>query len=159
MMPDAGRPRIPTAVKERQGTIERSRASAQEPTFPDGNDKAPPNLSGPASAEYVRLAKLLLAQGLFPATGESELAFGCWWYGQWCEAQLNIETHGQITMTDYGLKTNPAIRIAATAASHYFTMCGRFGLDPASAGKVTARPKAEDADELARKREARRAAR
>ncbi len=159
-MADAGRPRLPTAVKERQGTLERSRVSQSEPVFPPGNKEAPPNLSGPASMEYERLARMLLDQGLFPATAESELAFGCWWYGQWCEAQLNIEAHGQITMTDYGLKPNPAIRIAATAASHYFTMCGRFGLDPANAGKVTARPKTgADAATLEAKRAERRAAR
>ena len=158
-MADAGRPRIPTAVKERQGTLEKSRVSAAEPTFPDGNKEAPANLTGPASMEYERLAGLLLAQGLFPATAESELAFGCWWYGQWCLAQLHIEAHGQVELTAFGWKPNPSVRIAATAASHYFTMCGRFGLDPASAGKVTARPKGEDADELTRKREARRAAR
>jgi P27 family predicted phage terminase small subunit len=146
-------------VKERQGTLEKSRTSEQEPRFPDGNKEAPANLTGPSSMEYERLARMLLAQGLFPATAESELAFGCWWYGQWCEAQLNIERYGQVMMTEYGLKPNPAIRIAATAASHYFTMCGRFGLDPASAGKVTARPKDQDADELAAKRRARRAAR
>jgi len=127
--------------------------------FPDGNREAPANLSGPASMEYERLARMLLDQGLFPATAESELAFGCWWYGRWCEAQLHIEAHGQVVMTEYGLKPNPSIRIAATAASNYFTMCQRFGLDPASAGKVTARPKTEGADELAKVRAARRAAR
>ena len=158
-MPDAGRPRLPTAVKAARGTLEESRTSPQEPRFPDGNKAAPANLTGPASMEYERLATMLLAQGLFPATAESELAFGCWWYGQWCEAQLHIEAHGQVMMTEYGLKPNPAVRIAATAASHYFTMCGRFGLDPASAGKVTARPKGEGADELARRRDERRASR
>lgn len=157
-MADAGRPRIPTAVKAARGTLELSRVK-NEPVFPDGNPVAPANLTGPARAEYERLARMLLEQGLFPASAEGELAFGCWWYGQWCESQLLIEAHGQLLATEYGLKTNPAIRIAATAASHYYTMCGRFGLDPSSAGKVTARPLAENEDEVARKRAERRATR
>lgn len=157
MVGDAGRPRLPTIVKARQGTLEKSRTSVREPAFPDGNVAAPAALSGPARVEYERLALLLADQGLFPATAENELAFGCWWYGQWVKAALAIETHGQVMMTEYGLKPNPGIRIAATAASHYFTMCGRFGLDPSTAGKVTARPKVQDQDELAQVREARRA--
>lgn len=146
-------------MKKAQGTFEASRASTAEPTFPDGSLRAPETLTGPAKAEYERLAKLLIGQGLFPATGQGELATGCWWFGQWAEATRQIERYGQVVQTDYGLKANPALRIAATASGHYFTMCGRFGLDPASAGKVTARPKGEDADELARKRAERRAAR
>ncbi|MCC6961610.1 MAG: phage terminase small subunit P27 family [Dehalococcoidia bacterium] len=158
-MTTAGRPRLPSAVKLARGTLRPSREASREPVYPPGSAAAPANLAGPARDEYERLAKLLLVQGLFPATAEGVLAFGCWWFGQWVEATRRIEEDGQIVMTEYGPKLNPAVRIASTAATLYSTMCSRFGLDPASAAKVDPRPPGVDADELERLRAARRAER
>ena len=157
---DAGRHRIPTAVKERQGTLEASRTSQQEPVWPQGSADPPALLAGAALEEWGRVVPPLIAQGLFPIGAVGVIAMGCWAYGQWHEAAVDIAEFGRTYTSDNGRTyAHPAVAQAGQFSNLYFTMCGRFGLDPASAGKVTARPKGEDADELARKREARRAAR
>lgn len=158
-MTNAGRPRLPSAVKLARGTLRPSRQASREPTYPPGSATAPAHLTGPARDEYERLAKLLLVQGLFPSTAEGVLAFGCWWFGQWVEAIWRIDEHGSVVATEHGSKLNPAVRIAEAASRHYAAMCSRFGLDPASIAKVDPRPPGVDADELERLRAARRAER
>lgn len=170
---DAGRPRLTRAVKERQGTLEESRTSQSEPQWPQGDAKAPSMLAGAALVEWNRVVPDLIAQGLLPRPAVSTVALGCWWYGQWVEAAAEIEEFGRTyttyttyekegrTYTDRGRTyANPAVAQAAQAANLYLTMCGRFGLDPASAGKVTARPQTgADAKTLEVKRAERRASR
>lgn len=158
---DAGRPRKPTAVKERQGTLEQSRTSPAEPQWPQGDGKAPAILTGAALAEWERVVPLLISQGLFPAPAVSAVALGCWWYGQWVEAAAEIEKFGRTYQNQHGrMFANPAVAQAVQAANVYLTMCSRFGLDPASAGKVTARPATgADAETLEAKRAERRASR
>lgn len=159
-MADAGRPRKPTAVKAAQGTLEKSRTSPAEPEWKPGSDKPPPWLSGAALNEWKRLVPLLLGQGLFPASAYSQVAGLCQQWGRWREAEDAMAQDGKVIETASGYQQpSPWIAIGAKAWDNYMTACGRFGLDPANASKVTARPPSTNDDELARRREERRAAR
>lgn len=159
-MADVGRPRKPTVVKEREGTLRADRVSEAEPEWPVGSVEPPKWLKGEGLAEWHRLVPLLVSQGLFPASAYSQVAGICRWWGKWMRAEEKLEG-GEVFTTEKGYQSpSPYVAMARDAWSNYMTACGRFGLDPASMGKVTARPpKSAGEDELARERAARRAAR
>ena len=159
-MADPGRPRLPTAVKRARGTLEESRTSQAEPQWPQGDTNPPVWLTDEALVEWKRLVPLLTAQGLFPVSAYHQVAGICQQWGRWREAEEHLAEEGKVITTKSGyMQPSPWIAIGQKSWSEYMSACGRFGLDPASSGKVTARPPGDDADELARRREERRAQR
>lgn len=153
---------LPTAVKERQGTVEASRVSPSEPQWPQFDAKAPDSLDdATAVALWDELAPELIAQGLAPKGAKGELVALCNSWATYVRAGKELaKPGGWVTKAQSGYEM-PSVWVAVrkNALSEYAALCPRFGLDPASAGKVTARPPKTGEDELAKAREARRASR
>lgn len=160
-MAERGRPRLPTAVKERQGTLEASRTSPAEPEWRQFDETPPPTLDDAVAVDaWKRLVPEIIAQGLAPRVARDEMVALCNAWATYVRAGNELAMGGWVTVAESGYESPRAwVAIRKNALSEYVTLCGRFGLDPASAGKVTAKPPKTGLDELAKAREQRRAAR
>lgn len=162
-MGERGPQPLPTVIKARRGTLEASRVSAAEPQWPAIDPKVRPAelVGNDAIAEWNRLVPLLLAQALAPQVGRGELIALCNSWGVYMSATRELaKPGGWVTKAQSGYEMPSAwVAIRKTALSEYTGLCARFGLDPASAGKVTAKPVNPSDNELERKRAERRAAR
>ena len=158
---------LPTAVKERRGTLERSRVSEAEPEWSQVDGEPPASLDGweltkdsDAVIAWKALVPDLINQGLAPRVSVGELVALCNSWATYLLAGRELAENGYVTTAQSGYESPSAwVAIRKHSLAEYTALCARFGLDPASAGKVTARPKGNDVDELAKVRAERRASR
>lgn len=122
-----GHNRLPRAIKAKRGTLKRSReASPAAPDLPPGRVPDPPDDLYPA--ERV----------LWRTLAEQVEAIGCYTASDYSAFRLLVR---MVALVDAGpgeMAPSAYARIAQTAVG----MLGRFGLDPASRGRVP-RPEAE----------------
>lgn len=147
-----GRPPLPTAVKEAQGTLEKSRVNNDEARFaiPEVFPKAPLILNAPGKKLWRELGPRLKEAGLYSDGDYTALELLCAAYGDWIEARKSIKVTGTVIYTITGSAyQHPLVGIANTNWKMIKEMLAQFGLTPAERSRVKALSPIERASSLA----------
>ena len=154
-----GRPRKPTAIKELQGTLEKSRLQKDElqGEFITSHE-APEELNEWGVKLWNDLFKEYGKVNLITMLDLVSLLMMCNEFGTYCEADDLIKAQGlQVEVEVYnkngevvGTKTdvNPMLRVRDNAAKQYKMFCVEFGLTPVSRAKISAPKQESKGDEL-----------
>ena len=154
-----GRPRKPTAIKELQGTLEKSRIIKDElqGQFITSHE-APSELNEWGVKLWNDLFMEYGKVNLITRLDLGSLLMMCNEFGTYCEADDLIKIQGlQVPVEIYnqkgevvGTKTdvNPMLRVRDNAAKQYKMFCVEFGLTPVSRAKISAPKPESKGDEL-----------
>lgn len=143
----AGRRPKPTEVKKRQGTLQKCRTNAKEPTPQKGAPKMPTGLSKKARAYWKDIAPQLDEMGVLTRADAMALTRLCEAVADWHQANEAEAEHGLVFTTVDGLiKANPATRLKSDADKRIRAWLIEFGLTPAARSKVSAKEGDEDKD-------------
>ena len=154
-----GRPRKPTAIKELQGTLEKSRLQKDElqGEFITSHE-APEELNEWGIRLWNDLFKEYGKVNLITRLDLGSLLMMCNEFGTYCESDDLIKAQGlQVEVEVYnkngevvGTKTdvNPMLRVRDNAAKQYKMFCVEFGLTPVSRAKISAPKPESKGDEL-----------
>jgi len=164
-----GRPRIPTNIHIVKGTgeVHPERINPDEPEYETEIPIPPIELSSDALIEWNRITPLLETMGLIAGINRATLAQYCQTYGRWLEAERHIADEGAVVMfcteTRRGkmgspkddkegeevplkiytqMRKNPWLDVSLKSVQECRKLANEFGLTPASAGKVSAKPQA-----------------
>ncbi|MFC3079504.1 phage terminase small subunit P27 family [Phenylobacterium terrae] len=142
----AGRPRIPTALKELAGNPGKRALNKREPK-PTNTPKPPSTISPGALAVWKRIVSTMPA-GVYAATDENLLAAYCEAVAGWREATEAIKTQGRYVNGSTGqLVISPAVKDQNTQADQMNRLGARLGLDPVSRQNINA-PETEEDNEF-----------
>lgn len=147
-----GRPPLPTAVKEAQGTLEKSRVNNNEARFdvPEVFPKPPLTLNSSGKKLWKELGPRLKEAGLYSEGDYTALELLCAAYGDWIAARKEIKITGMVIYTDTGSAyQHPLVGIANTNWKMIKEMLAQFGLTPAERTRVKALSPSERASSLA----------
>ena len=154
-----GRPKKPTAIKQMQGTLEKSREVKNQLQSQLIISHDPPS---ELNEWGIKLWNDLFDEwghiGLITRMDLGSIFMMCNEFGTYCEADDMIKVQGlQVEAEVYnqkgevvGTKTevNPMLRVRDNAAKQYKMFCVEFGLTPVSRSKISAPKQNESKDEL-----------
>ena len=160
-----GRIPKPTALKIAEGNRGRRPLSLDREPKPPAAPKrmtAPKELTDSARAEWKRMAPVLAKMGILTEADLAALAGYCQAYGDFIDLTKRIKHDGRTVRRGNGsLATNPVVMQRNQAAEQMKAFAVEFGFTPSSRARITM-DRSEDEDEaskIAKKAEARRAAR
>jgi P27 family predicted phage terminase small subunit len=146
-----GRKRLPTAMHILRGRPSHRPLPENEPT-PDALPTTavpPPFLEGVARAEWLRLAPLLLSNGLLTVLDSDALGMYCHAFAQWQDATRKLATEGTVVKSKNGfLAVSPYIHVASKASITMRALMVEFGLTPSARTKVKTTPKLDAGNPL-----------
>lgn len=143
-----GRPRIPDHIKERQGTLEKSRV-LDHVEF-SILDKVPelPELTGHKKEFFTYVCKVLLDQGLLTSAFIPDIEIAAGWYQILKDAEKAIAEEGYFQQTSTGYKAlSPDITVMEKATKIITNFNQTYGLNLAYSQKIE-KPQKKDKDEL-----------
>jgi P27 family predicted phage terminase small subunit len=135
----AGRPPLPTAVKELRGNPGRRPLNSREPKLPKlAGVPAPPATlrEGPGRDKWVELAEILHRAGVLTSGDLHNLEAFCAAYARWRRAEEEIEAGGITLRTAHGVIKHPAVAVAADALKLLHMFGASLGLDPSSRSRL-----------------------
>lgn len=143
-----GPPPLPTAVKERRGTLEKSRQVSAEMPGPPGAPVMPAWLDEVGRAEWSFIVPKLAEAGVLSTLDASALGRYCAAHSLEVAATLAYQRDGVCVETPFGPKTHPMVKVAREARAQANLLGGKFGLSPSDRTRVSV-PEApkKDADE------------
>jgi P27 family predicted phage terminase small subunit len=136
--------RLPTAMKELQGTLKPSRASVREPRVTFGLPGPPRWLkSADALEHFEAIGQMALEAGVISTVDSNALAIAATALCEYIEACADVEANGLLlseTTKDGHERTrlNPAASVRSDAWRRFREGLRMFGLDPQSRGSVVA---------------------
>lgn len=154
-----GRPKKPTAIKELQGTLEKSRILKDElqAQFITSHE-APSELNEWGIKLWNDLFMEYGKVNLITRLDLGSLFMMCNEFDTYCEADDLIKIQGlEIEVDVFNLKgeltgkkkeINPMLRVRDNAAKQYKMFCVEFGLTPVSRAKISAPKQESKGDEL-----------
>ena len=134
--------RKPSALKQRQGTLRKSRLNQHAPAPKAGLPAVPKGLSPRSRKAWKELARVLLdLEVLTPADGLA-LRLLSDAFDEYLEADHAVRSHGLVyqTETESGsvmYRPRPEVAIRADAQRRLFRIAQSFGLTPADRDKVS----------------------
>jgi P27 family predicted phage terminase small subunit len=137
----AGRPPVPTKIKEQRGTLRPHREVANEPVA-SGLPKVPKDLTKDGKQEFKRLLKMLSAMGIVGAVDGMALERLVRTWLQWRVAVQMLEKTGPVLASKDAegkakFRKSPYVDIAATLAAQLDKLESAFGLTPAARSRVS----------------------
>lgn len=149
------KPRLPKEIKEKRGTLEKSRELAN-PMSPVktkvGPITIPAYLNKYGKSFYKFYHKTLTDVGVLTVTDLEALGMMSSEYGRYIEAQYILKSEGMVTIgtnkngSEYSM-VSPYISIANNAYKNFYNMMGRFGVSPADRQKISSYVPSSDGDE------------
>lgn len=138
-MSDAGRPRLPTWLKELRGTLQPGEAN-DEPR-PEGALYVPPPTeirTRPVACEYWQThLPLLVKNRMITEVDMAQFALLCLAFEDFIEADEELRTHGKTQRTENGfLVQSPYVAFRDQAWKRYVDLCKEFGMTPSSRSRV-----------------------
>lgn len=135
-----GRPRKPTVLKEKQGTIRKDRTNALEPKYaivksiPD----PPDHFNDDSRVIYYEVGLELSNIGILAKISFSLFLRYCYLMGECMNAEREIEKKGRVFMHEGKLIVNPYIKVLAQYLGIARQLASDFGLTPTTSSKVMA---------------------
>ena len=138
-----GRPRKPTEIKRRQGTLRKSRLNKREPKLPPGAPPMPGHLDEVAQQEWRRLVAIALRARVLTEADRSIVEIAAAAYSTWRAARAVVQSEGmtyETTNTTGGnvIKPRPEVAIESDAWRRYKSAVCELGFTPATRSKVQA---------------------
>ena len=131
---------VPKKLKVIKGTFRNCRANPKEPDYPTELPEMPDCLGETGKKEWKRMSEILLPQGLLSKIDMAALAAYCQSYGNWHDAEKQLNGENRIITTPNGRDVpNPLIGIINKYADHMRKFLIEFGMTPASRSKVSAK--------------------
>jgi len=148
-------PRKPSGLKLVEGTFRGDRINPDEPKYDTEIPDPPDILSADALIEWNRITPFLETMGLIAQVNLSTLAQYCQVYARWLVAERAIakpakdgggEVVKDVVFNKSGqqmevLHKSPWVDISLKCVQECRRLANEFGMTPASAGKVNAKPK------------------
>lgn len=150
-------PRKPTNLRVLNGSADQhpSRINPEEPKYDTEIPSPPEELSLEALVEWNRITPFLETMGLIAQVNLSTLAQYCQMYARWLKAERAIgkpesggggEVVKDVVFNKSGqqmevLHKSPWVDISLKCVRECRMLANEFGMTPASAGKVNAKPK------------------
>lgn len=106
--------------------------------------RAPAWLSGPAKAEWRRVAPILISRNVLETGDLATLAAYCQAAGQVIEASAVITREGLTYLGASGPKRHPAVGVRNDAMNQVRLLGGQFGLNPVDRSRPVVRGDHED---------------
>lgn len=132
-----GRKPTSTYLKLVAGNPGKRALNHDEPVPPPGLPSCPSHLSGPAKAEWKRLAKTLFDMGVLTQVDRSVLAAYCQAYGRWVEAELKLKETPPLLKTPAGyVQVSPWMSVANKQLELMAKFMSELGLTPSSRTRI-----------------------
>jgi len=147
-----GRKQTPTALKVLRGTTRPDRLNPNEPAASPESPQVPPFVTGRAAYWFGVLAERVAELGIASRTSSEALGLAAVRAAEVEAHTSTIDrdgTHYETENSSGGrmIRPHPAVAQRADAMRHLQSLLAEFGLTPASLGKVSVNPRAEDASE------------
>lgn len=141
-MGKGGRKPKPTAEKEAMGITDQRRINENEPQYEASLPECPEYLNEYATEQWNTLVPILFKQGLMTDTYVVAFTTFCEAWGRWREAVKQLSNEKLTIPGRYEGQTtkNPLIAIIHEAYSELKQQYPNFGLTPADAQNVNAKP-------------------
>lgn len=144
-----GRPRKPTAVKARQGTLQPCRTNPAEPQLSPSLPPPPDGLPPRVVEAYYAHGQRLLDMEVVTAADAGALLGCAQAYVDWREAVEMLDRYGSQIVEEpiltkdgdvigYKIRKHPAVDVRNNADKRYQNWCTKFGLTPADRSRVNA---------------------
>jgi P27 family predicted phage terminase small subunit len=154
-------PRKPTSLKVLNGSFDQhpNRINPNEPIYETEIPDPPVELSGDALIEWNRITPILDSQGLISQINRGDLSQYCQLWGKWLNAERQLAITGEVVKDIVFNKSGQTMEVLrkspwADLSLKYIRECrilaSGFGMTPASAGKVSAKPKTDKQNKQAR---------
>jgi len=131
------RPKKPTALRLIQGNPGKRAINHQEPIIPPADVSPPAHLSGRASAEWRRIAPLLLDAGVLTRSDTDALGIYCEALGRLAEAHAHLQETGYLIRSPNGYPIqNPWYAVMKECHEVIRAFGNEFGMTPASRSKI-----------------------
>ena len=133
----------PTAIRLMEGLESVKHLKIENEPKPSSRLPSCPNfLSGPAKAEWRRLAKELHDCGLLTVADRSALAGYCQVYGRWVVAERELALAPGLTITNERgfTQVNPLVNCITTLLTQMHRYMVEFGLTPAARTRIATGP-------------------
>jgi P27 family predicted phage terminase small subunit len=138
-MSNAGRPPVPTWLKELRGTLQPA-DQAGEPQ-PDSSLYVPPPTelaNRPIAKEYWEVhLPLLVKNRMITEVDMAQFALLCLAFEDLIEAEQDLRTNGKTIRTENGyLVQSPYVSMRAQRWKEYVELCREFGLTPSARTRI-----------------------
>ena len=150
-----GRKKVPTKIKELQGTLAKTRTLANEMQVTSVKEvPAPPSyLSKDGKLEWKIVCTELFNKGMLHLVDMSLLSAYCNEMGSYLEYSAYINEHGAVERTYrngkvFGSKLRPEARIARDSLAAALKIATQFGFTPASRASIPQPEIKEEEDEF-----------
>ncbi len=141
-MAKTGRPRKPTAVRALEGNRGNRPLPQNEPKPDAGLPPKPADLPARASAEWDRLAPMLVQQGLLCVEDLADFTAYCLAWDTMMSAQAQLQSpDDMVNETGHGTSISAWLRIRNQAMGELRRLGHEFGLSPSARAGVQANPK------------------
>jgi P27 family predicted phage terminase small subunit len=141
-MPPRGRKPKPTKLRLVGGNAGHRPLPEDEPEPEPDLPEPPDHLNEIALAEWERIGRQLLDQGLVTQLDRAALAAYCVDYARWAEAERQVLDTGIVLWKDGIPMFNPFIELADKAKKQMLRAAVEFGLSPSSRTRVkSSKPK------------------
>ena len=132
-----GRKPKPTRFKVIEGNPGKRPINGREPQPPGSQPTCPAHLSGPAKAEWKRLAKNLNRMGVLTQVDRAALAAYCQAYGRWVEAERALAETPTLLKTPAGyVQASPWLTIANKQLELMHKFMAELGLTPSARSRL-----------------------
>lgn len=129
----------PTESKRRAGNPGKRPLNTAEPKPALKCPDPPRILQGEAGLEWVRITRLLTTLGLIAETDLAVITTYCIAWGEFCEAQEELNQHGSFTVEvgeNGAMQVHPALSIRRKAEKTLLAMAGQLGLSPSARTRI-----------------------
>ena len=138
-----GRPRKPTAIKDRQGTLQACRTNKSEPNLPPSLPAPPKGLDADVHAAYMAHGRRLLDMRVLTKADAGSLLAMAQAYVDWQSALRELakfvaETGSAYYESGETIKAHPATVVRNEADKRYRNWAQSFGMTPSDRSKVSA---------------------
>jgi P27 family predicted phage terminase small subunit len=138
-MSQAGRPALPTWLKELRGTLQTGER-ADEPRPDDALYIPPPRqlANRPVAQEYWQVhLPLLVRYRMITEVDMAQFALLCLAFEDLVEAEEDLRTNGKVIKTENGyLVQSPYVSMRSQRWKEYVELCREFGLTPSARTRV-----------------------
>ena len=153
------RPKKPTKVKEKQGTLRKNRVNNREPTVEVAIPPCPKILGKEGKKEWKRVTKELKLMQIIAKIDASALTIYCRAYENWLDCEQKIidaskpektkdgikEKDGKVSTSSKGISyINANVNLSSMYVKQMTRILTEFGMTPASRAKVNAEGQNKD---------------